>query len=92
MGVIVNKTDQNSELDRRIAADLREKMEEAGKREAEIDFTDKEELKMTTEKTHHFAWLWLLLLLLAAAAIIAIVFSSSPPHPQMTTPTPASVL
>ena len=92
MGVIVNKTDQNSELDRRIAADLREKMEETGKREAEIDFTDKEELKMTTEKTHHFAWLWLLLLLLAAAAIIAIVFSSSPPLPQMTTPTPASVL
>ena len=45
MGVIVNKTDQNSELDRRIAADLREKMEEAGKREAEIDFTDKEDRK-----------------------------------------------
>ena len=92
MGVIVNKTDQDTELDRRIAADLREKMEEAAKREDEIDFTDKEELKMTTEKTHHFAWLYLLLLLLAAIAVIAIAFSSSPPLPQMTTPTPASVL
>ncbi len=92
MGVIVNRTDQNSELDRRIAADLRKKMEEAGKLESEIDFTDQEELKMTTEKTHHFAWLWLLLLFLAAIAIIAVVFSSSPPLPEMSTPNTASVL
>ena len=74
MGIIVNKTDdKNSDLTRRISADLREKAEETAK-QSDPDFVDDSDYVKDFEKTSHFGWFWIVLIVLAIIALIVIVF------------------
>ena len=78
MAVIVNKEDdKNSDLTRRINADLREKM--AGnsktKQHETPDFTEDAEYIKDLKKTGKFGWVWIFLVALALGILIALGFS-----------------
>ena len=77
MGIIVNKNNQReSELSRRIDADLREKVLKAsgvvGDNEVP-DFAEDSEYMKDFKKTGRFSWVWLVLIILAIVSIISIV-------------------
>ena len=68
MAVIVNKEDdKNSDLTRRINADLREKMAGNSKtKQHEMpDFTEDTEYIKDLKKTGKFSWIWIVLVVLA---------------------------
>ncbi len=74
MGIIVSKNDdKDSDLSRRIAADLREKAVETSK-QSDPDLVDDSDYVKEFEKTSHFGWFWVVLILLAIIALIVIVF------------------
>lgn len=79
MGIIVNKEDdKNSDLTRRINADLMEKM--SGKSKVvndknDPDFSEDVEYVKDLNKTSRFGWVWIFLVILAIIILIALGFS-----------------
>lgn len=71
MGIIVNKSnDQNSDLKRRIDADLRAKLHQTSK--SSSDFIDIEYSK-DSKKTGRFSWAWAILIILALISLVFIL-------------------
>ncbi|MBQ2643713.1 MAG: hypothetical protein Q4C24_01135 [Candidatus Saccharibacteria bacterium] len=77
MGVIVNKNNQQeTELSRKISADLREKALRASGMTGEEDapdFAEDSEYVKDFKKTSKFGWIWVVLIVLAILSIISIV-------------------
>ena len=73
MGVMVtNDQDRNSELNRRISADLRQR---AQSRERDLpDFGEDSAYVEGTKKTGRFTWVWIILIVLAIISLLCIVF------------------
>ncbi len=71
MGVLVQKDEDNSELSRRISADLRERAQKTSKREDYDGVKDSEYLK-EMRKTNRFSWFWFILVALAIASLVII--------------------
>ena len=77
MGIIVNKEDdKNSDLTRRINADLREKTQKTTYvgGNADPDLAEDSDYVKDLQKTSRFGWIWLVLIVLAAASLVFIVF------------------
>ncbi len=75
MGIIVNKTDeQDSELNRRIAAELRQRTQENSKLGANPDLAEDSEYVEQFKKTSKFGWVWIVLIALALLSLIFIMF------------------
>ena len=76
MGVIVNKKDNDSELSRRITADLRAKAMETADIDGvdDIDLAEDAEYLRDLKKTGRFSWVWIVLVVLAILSLISIVF------------------
>ena len=71
MGLFVNQQDQRSELQERIAAELREKakassLQEKATMDGVDDIRDLEDTKQTTT----LAWTWILIAIMAGAVIV----------------------
>ena len=72
MGVIVNKeNNQNDELSRRIAADLRTK---AAAADEDVDLAEDAEYLKDLKKTSKFGWVWAVLIILAILSLVSIFF------------------
>ena len=76
MGVIVNKKDNDSELSRRITADLRAKAMETADIDGadDVDLAEDAEYLRDLKKTGRFSWVWIVLVILAILSLISIVF------------------
>ena len=75
MGIIVNKTDEkDSELNRRIAAELRQRTQENSKLGADPDLAEDSEYVEQFKKTSKFGWVWIVLIALALLSLIFIMF------------------
>lgn len=75
MGVIVNKENQeNDELSRRIAADLRARAVAEATDGEEIDMVEDARYLKDTKKTGRFGWVWIVLIVLAILSLISIIF------------------
>lgn len=74
MGLFVNQQDRRSELQERIAADLREKAKRDKLREdAAIDGVEDVKFIEGTKQTTSLAWAWLLIVLLIGALVTIIL-------------------
>ena len=73
MAVIVTKQGRDSELQKRIQADMDKKVA-AGEHEHDDtpDFVDDSEYLKETKKTGKFGWVWLVLIVLAIISLISI--------------------
>ncbi|MBR3322462.1 hypothetical protein IKG13_00115 [Candidatus Saccharibacteria bacterium] len=71
MGVLVQKDEDNSELSRRINANLRERASSTSKQEDYDGVMDSEYLR-NMKKTSSSLWFWALLVILAVAALVVI--------------------
>lgn len=68
MGIMVtNDTDRNSELNRRISSDLRQRVQNS-ERKPHVNYDDE------TKKTNRFGWVWIVLIVLAIISLICIAF------------------
>lgn len=72
MGIMTSKDiNNNSELNRRIASDLRVRTQSM----AQYDDEEDEEYRPTeTKKTGRFTWVWIVLIVLAIISLICIAF------------------
>lgn len=77
MGIIVNKEDQDNELERRIATDLRAKAVETFGDGEVTNFADDAEYVKNTAKTGRFAWVWIVLVVLAIISLVIIFMPAS---------------
>ena len=74
MGIIINKNeDKNTDLNRRITADLRERAK-VTERQSDPDLVEDSDYVKDFKKTGHFGWIWVILILLAAATLVGLVF------------------
>lgn len=72
MGIMVsNDRNRNSELNQRISADLRQRMQSSSQTP---DYVEDSNYVKNTEKTHRFGWVWILLIVLAIISLICIIF------------------
>ncbi len=72
MGIMMTKdTNDNSEIDRRIAADLRMRAQQS--RSIDRDDIEDSTYVENTEKTHKFTWVWIILIILAIISLVCIV-------------------
>lgn len=69
---MVSKDDENSELDRRISADLRARAQ--SDRRHDPDYVDDSVYVKDTKKTGRFTWVWFVLIALAVLSLICIIF------------------
>lgn len=67
-----NDLEKNSELNRRIDADLRARTQRQVRDTPERDVA--EEYTEGTKKTGRFAWVWIVLIVLAVLSLISIIF------------------
>lgn len=72
MGIIVSKEDTNTNLDRRIAADLRARAQ--AERRHDPDYVDDSTYVEGTKRTGKFTWIWFVLIALAIISLICIIF------------------
>lgn len=73
MGIMMsNDVEKNSELNRRIDADLRARTQQQTRNTPERDVA--EEYVEGTKKTGRFAWIWIVLIVLAILSLICIIF------------------
>ncbi len=73
MGIMMSKDeDRNSELNRRISADLRARAQDS--RRDDPDYVDDSEYVKDTKKTGKFTWVWIVLIILAIISLICIFF------------------
>ena len=71
MGILVEDNEEKSDLQRRIAADLRER----SKIEKQKDYDPEDSTLLEgTEKTGRFSWFWAVLVGLAILSLIVIFF------------------
>ncbi len=71
MGLFVNQQDQRSELQERIAAELREKAKASSLQEkATIDGVDDIRYLEGTKQTTTLAWAWILIAIMAGVVIV----------------------
>jgi len=72
MGVIVTKTDEESKLQQKISADLRNRVQSS---ETDgPDFAEDNEYAKDLKKTSKFGWVWIVLIVLAIASLVFIIF------------------
>lgn len=71
MGVIVQKDQDHSRLNRQITADLREKAARTS-RSLDPDYIEDSEYTKNTKKTGRFGWIWFVLIILAIASLVII--------------------
>ena len=71
MGVIVQKDQDDSKLNRQITADLRERATRTS-REMDPDYVEDSEYTKNTKKTGHFGWIWFVLIVLAIISLVII--------------------
>lgn len=72
MGIMMSKDlEDNSELSRRIASDLRARTQTNTRRGSDDDYDDYDE---DTEKTGRFTWVWIVLIVLAIISLVCILF------------------
>lgn len=73
MGIMVSKDqDRNSELNQRISADLRARVQNSER--ATPDFGADHTYVEGTKKTGRFTWVWIILIVLAVISLLCIVF------------------
>lgn len=72
MGIMVSKEDDNSELNRRISADLCARAQ--SQRRHDPDYVDDAAYMENTKKTSRFTWVWIMLVILAIVSIFCIIF------------------
>ena len=72
MGIMVSKEDDNSELNRRISADLRARAQ--SQRRHDPDYVDDAAYMENTKKTGRFTWIWAILVILAIISVFCIIF------------------
>jgi len=73
MGIMMTKEqDRNSELNDRIAADLRTRAQSSSRETP--DYVDESAYVKDTKKTGKFTWVWIVLVILAAISLICIIF------------------
>ena len=71
MGLFVNQQDQRSELQERIAAELREKAKASSLQEkATMDGVDDIRYLEGTKQTTTLAWAWILIAIMAGAGVV----------------------
>lgn len=71
MGLFVNQQNKRSDLQERIAADLKEKASRAKMLEdGEVDGVDDSRYIEGTKKTTTLAWAWMLIVLMAVGVVI----------------------
>lgn len=72
MGIMVtNNQDRNTELNQRISADLRQRVQSA---EQSPNYVEDSNYLSETKKTHRFGWVWIILIILAIISLICIIF------------------
>lgn len=64
--------DRNSELNRRISADLRARAQSADREDP--DYVEDSNYVKDTKKTGKFTWVWIVLIVLAIISLICIIF------------------
>ena len=72
MGILVQDTGKRSELQDRISADLREKVQRSSQEE-DIDLVENSNYTKDLKKTGRFGWFWFVLILLAVASVVIIL-------------------
>ena len=72
MGVIVNKKEKETELTRRISADLRARAI-AEEKTKDPDFAEDSEYVKDFKKTGSFSWVWFVLIALDLISLIIII-------------------
>ena len=74
MAVIVNKeSNKNTELSRRIDADLRSKVQ-SQERSGGIDDIEDTEYTKDLKKTGRFGWVWIVLVVMAVLSLLSMFF------------------
>ena len=74
MGLFVNQQDQRSELQERIAAELREKAKASSLQEkATMDGVDDIRYLEGTKQTTTLAWAWILIAIMAGVVIVMLL-------------------
>lgn len=73
MGIMVSKDqDRNSELNRRISADLHARMQSSERKTPDLE--DDSAYIEGTKKTGKFTWVWIVLVILAVLSLLCIIF------------------
>ena len=72
MGVIVTKNDNESKLQQRINADLRNRVQNERQGE-DPDFVEGADYMKNLKKTSRFGWVWAILVILAMASLVCII-------------------
>ena len=71
---MVEGNEEQSKLQERITADLRERSRRNSKNEGEVDLVEDSEYLKNTQKTSRFSWLWFVLVTLAVLSLAIIFF------------------
>ena len=69
MGIMVSQDDKNTELNQRISADLRSRVQSSSPYNSDED----DSLDGSSKKTGRFAWVWIIMIVLAILSLISIV-------------------
>ena len=74
MGVMVQGNEEQSRLQERISADLRERSDRTSldDGDVDVDLVEDSEYLRGTKKTSRFSWFWFVLVVLAALALVII--------------------
>ena len=72
MGILVQDNGQRSELQDKITADLREKVQRTSRAE-DVDLVEDSAYSKDLKKTSRFGWFWFVLILLAVISVIVIL-------------------
>lgn len=72
MGIMVAGNEEQSKLQERISADLRERSRRNSNDDGKIDLVEDSEYLKNTRKTGRFSWFWFVLVALAALALVII--------------------
>lgn len=70
MGLFIRQDEERSELQQRLAAELREKARVRAETENQLDDIDKSAYLDGTKRTTSLAWVWALIVLLAIAVLV----------------------
>jgi hypothetical protein len=71
---MVEGNEEQSKLQERITADLRERSRRNSKNEGEVDLVEDSEYLKNTQKTSRFSWFWFVLIALAVLSLAIIFF------------------
>lgn len=73
MGIMTSNEERDTELNRRISADLRSRAQSMEKRR-NPDFADDSAYIEGTKQTGKFTWVWVVLIILAVISLFFIIF------------------